>query len=450
VDYQEGPPLVWARLVAAQVVTIIVSSYSAFPSESDPLTAHGVTTVKVERLEACAPGQTLTLGTNVVPHNESLGALTGNTFSCDHGDSRTIKIGSNITMMKFYSPGPGMYGFFVVASDTPYHFIQIRNGTTCEGAEVQCHQDFVMAKLSVGQIVTIIVGSSSHSSPITANGVTIIEIKRLDTCVPGPTLNLGLNVVPHSAFLRVLLTDKGCFCGSFVAIGRNVVVMQFISADAGSYTFNVTTSDNSQLKVQIRNGLTCNGDIISALNGAELSAGQVVTIAVENLSATNGLTTIEVQRSGMCCLPPGPDLHVGHNAIVNRRHMSLLNRDSRCFIEQSSIGLPVVIATFTAHHDATYKFTLNIGLCKGSVLEVRDGKGCDGTSLNCNSSPAQCDSSVFGVAELETRVDLVIGQSVTVLIVYIPDKSVPSSYHISTTSALTISCRDATKRRCKS
>jgi hypothetical protein len=283
-DNGDGPQsAVAVDLAADQTVTVIVDSETA---QGDPFN------VRVQEGSLVCPYQDLGNTVPTMASADSSYAFNGSAGTCGGAG------GSDLSFL-FTAPNTGVFSFDTFGSDLDSR-VYVRNGV-CGGAEIACGLGGVLASLTNGQQVTVVVDSTFGGGPFTLNVGALTG-----TC---PDEDLG-NTVPQTPS-NTTIGGSNFSAGSCGGFGSNDYSYTFTAATQGIYAFDTAGSDFETV-LYLRDG-SCGGTeldcVVSTMGqGAHIDrslvAGEQVVITVDGDGAEGNfqLSVDFSPTSGDCCV----------------------------------------------------------------------------------------------------------------------------------------------------
>lgn len=375
-------------LVAGQTITLVVDSISAGGAPFVLRAREGQFVCPLADLGNAVP-------TGVAGDTED--AYRGHQSSCGGG------AGPDAGYV-FTAPQAGTYTFDTFGSSFA-SILTIRDAAgddTCGGAEIACGYDGVLAELDAGQRVNVVVDSSFASGTFELHVDT-----QGGTC---PDADLG-NAVPQSVPGDTADGDNtaaGSCGGAFSADDLYL----FTAPQDGLYAFDTFGSELDTV-VFLRAGgcngaeLECNDDFADGVPQSRvargLADGETVLVAVDG----NGTGTYALHVDRVTC-PDEALSSIVPQDLAGNTALAIDKLHGSCSSGGPADESPDVAYSFTAPADGEYTFD-TFGSGYDTLLYVVDGAACNGDELACSDNyPGDAASAL--------SLQLVAGQTVTVVV----------------------------------
>lgn len=301
----------------------------------------------------------------------------------------------------FTAPQAGTYTFDTFGSSFA-SILTVRDAGACDGAEIACGYDGVLAELDAGQSVVVVVDSSF------ASGTFELHIDTLGgTC---PDTDLG-NVVPQTVAGDTSGADNTASGSCGGAFSPDDLYL-FTAPQDGLYSFDTFDSELDTV-VYLRAGgcdgaeLDCNDDFADGVPQSRvvqgLADGESVLVAVDgNGSGAYALNVEQVSCPDDALPSLVPQDASGNTALaIDKLHAS-------CSSGGPSDESPDLAYSFTAPADGEYTFD-TFGSGYDTLLYVLEGAACNGSELACSDNyPGDATSAL--------SLQLTAGQAVTVVV----------------------------------
>lgn len=270
-------------LAAGQTVTVVVDSEDA---------TGGPFNVRAQQGSFVCPLDDLG---NTVPQaiaSDSSYAFNGDAGSCGGA-------GGSDAAFLFTAPATAVYSFDTFGSELDTR-VYVRNGV-CSGGEIACGHGGVLAPLTNGQQVTVVVDTTYAGGPFTLN------VGALDGTCPDEDLGSTVPSTPSNTTAGGSNFSAGS-CGGF---GSNDYSYTFTAAAQGLYDFSTAGSDFDTV-LYLRDGGCLGSEIACSVStmgsGSQitqsLAAGQTIVITVDGDGAEGNfqLSVDFSPTSGDCCV----------------------------------------------------------------------------------------------------------------------------------------------------